>query len=88
MTNEVLLSMLKSNSEEYETLINNDCLENTYRKKYHIKHIFESNDIIAKIKYHKKNCDIIFCKIESRKSFFCPATVQKVRCSCPINFYF
>lgn len=55
MTNEVLLSMLKSNLEEYETLINNDCLENTYRKKYHIKHIFEINDIVAKTKYHKKN---------------------------------
>lgn len=71
MTNEVLLSMLKSNLEEYEALINNDCLENTYRKKYHIKHIFESNDIVAKANYHIKNhfCDFIFCKIESRKSF-------------------
>lgn len=71
MTNEVLRSMLKSNSEEYGTFINNDFLENTYRKKYHIKHIFESNDIVAKIKNHKiKNCDIIFSKIESRKSLF------------------
>lgn len=52
MTNKVLPSMLKSNSEEYETLINNDCLENTYREKYHIKHIFEINDIVAKTKYH------------------------------------
>lgn len=70
MTNEVLLSMLKSNSEEYKTFINNDFLKNTYRKKYHIKYIFESNDIVGKIKYHKKNVDIIFCKIESRKSLF------------------
>lgn len=53
MTNEVLLSMLRSNSEEYETFINNEFLENTYWKKYHIKHIFESNDIVAKTKYHK-----------------------------------
>lgn len=61
MTNEVLLSMLKSNSEENETFINKDCLENTYRKNIHIKHIFESNDIVAKMKYHKKHyCDIIF----------------------------
>lgn len=70
IANEVLFSMLKSNSEENETFINKDCLKNTYRKNIHIKHIFESNDIVAKIKYHKKHyCDIIFFLIESRKSF-------------------
>lgn len=72
IANEVLLSMLKSNSEENETFINKDCLENTYRKNIHIKHNFESNDFAAKIKYNKKTLlwHHLFCKIESRKSLF------------------
>lgn len=46
--------MLKSNSEEKESFINNEFLENTYQKKsIHIEHVFKSNDIVAKITYHK-----------------------------------
>lgn len=69
--------MLKSNSEENETFINKDCLENTYRKNIHIKHNFESNDIAAKIKYNKKHyCDIIFFLNRVQIISYCPATVQ------------
>lgn len=69
MTNEVLLSMLKSNSEEYEIYISNDFLENTCRKKYHIKHIFEINDIVAKIKYPKKIVTSSFAKSSPKNLF-------------------
>lgn len=76
--NEVLFLMLMLNLEEYKIFINNDFLENIYRKKYYIKYIFESNDIVVKIKYYKKIVILFFVKL-SLENFF-------LFCNCLISY--